>query len=97
MSFDTQPQQTGNGALSLLNVSAATVVKAGSGRVARVSVSVAGAAGTVNDSLTTGAVAASNQIAVIPAAIGIYLIDWPFISGLVVAPGAAQVVAVSYL
>lgn len=73
------------------------VLKLGVGRVCMLSVSAAGAQGTINDCATVGAAAVGNQIAVIPAAVGNYLIDMPFIVGGVVVPGAAQVCSVSYV
>lgn len=81
---------------SQLNLAASTVVKAGPGRLMKVSVNVAGAVGTVNDCLTTGAAAAANQIGVIPAVVGVYTFDWPCLTGIVYVPGAAQVVSVTY-
>lgn len=90
-----QPAYIG-GRTSKLNITAATVVKVGTGRLATVTVLVAGAVGTVNDTTTTGAVAVGNQIAVIPAAIGVYTLNFPILNGIVVAPGAAQVVSVAY-
>jgi hypothetical protein len=82
---------------SAFNLSASTVVKAGAGRLMKVSVITAGAVGSVNDCLTTGAAAVGNQIGVIPAAVGIYTFDWPCLVGIVYVPGAAQVVAISYV
>lgn len=78
------------------NITAATLVKAGIGRIVRFNVTVAGAAGTINDAATTGGAAASNLIAAIPAAVGIYELDWPVANGIVVTPGAAQVVSVAF-
>lgn len=90
-------QSTGQAYLtSKLNITTSTVVKPASGMLVCFTVLVAGAAGTINDVTTTGAVAASNQIAAIPAVVGYYCGQFPFLSGLVVAPGAAQVVSVSY-
>jgi hypothetical protein len=89
--------QTGQGLFTSLNITAATVIKASPGRLVRISVIVAGAAGTANDCTTTGAAAAANEVAVIPAAIGPVLLDWPCLTGIVVAPGAGQTVAVSYV
>lgn len=80
-----------------LNLAASTVVKAGAGRLMKVSVNVAGAVGTVNDCLTTGAAAAANQIGVIPAVVGVYTFDFPCSVGIVYVPGAAQVASVSYV
>lgn len=87
---------TRGGNLSRLNITAATVVKATPGRIAKVTVNVAGAAGTVSDCITTGAVAASNLVWAIPAVVGVYDLDWPCLLGIVVTPGAAQVVSISY-
>jgi hypothetical protein len=84
------------GRTSKLNITAGTVVKTGSGRLATFTVIVAGAVGAIYDTTTTGSVAASNEIAVIPATIGVYQINWPVLNGIVVVPGAAQVVSVSY-
>ena len=87
----------GSGGSTALGVTAATQVKVGAGTVASVSVIVAGTtAGTVNDAATTGAAAAANQIATIPNAVGIYMLGFPFVNGLVVVPGTGQTVAVSY-
>lgn len=85
----------GKGYRQNYNISSSTVVKSGGGRVAKVSVIVGGAAGTLNDCITGPGQA--NQIWAIPATAGIYDIDWPFATGLTVVPGASQVVAVSYV
>lgn len=88
---------TGKGLKSVKNLTAAAVVQGGVGRIAKVSVIVAGsAAGTVNDVLTTGAAGVANQVAVIPNTVGVYDIDWPMSLGIVVVPGTGQTVAVSY-
>jgi hypothetical protein len=80
-----------------LNLAASTVVKAGPGRLIKVSVITAGSTpGTVNDCLTTGAAAAANQIGTIPNTVGTYVFDWPCLTGIVYVLGTAQVVAVSY-
>lgn len=97
MSFDSSGSQpTYSGDKTTYNVAASAVIKAAPGRLVRVSVITAGAAGTVNDCLTVAAAAVGNQIGVIPAAVGIYYFDWPCLTGIVYVPGAAQVVAVSY-
>lgn len=80
-----------------LNITAATVVKASAGYVAKVSVIVAGsAAGTLNDCATTGAAAVSNQIATIPTTAGVYSIAFPATTGIVVVPGTGQTLAISF-
>lgn len=88
---------TYRGSNAKLDISAQTLVVAGVGRVARVSVTTAGStAGTINDSKTTGGVAATNVIAAIPMAVGVYEIDFPFYGGLVITPGTSQVISVTY-
>lgn len=92
----TSAQSSNASITSKLNITTATVVKAAAGELVCFNVTVAGAAGTINDVTTTGAAAAANVIAAIPAVLGSYCGRFPFLSGLVVAPGAAQVVSVSY-
>jgi len=79
------------------NITAATVVKATAGRVAKVFVNTAGsAAGTVSNCATTGAVAAANLVAAIPATAGVIVIDAACSAGIVVTPGTGQVLSVTY-
>ena len=81
-----------------LNVSANTLVKAGSGRIARINVTTAGsAAGSVNDSDTVANAAAANLIFSIPNVVGSYSVEFPVFLGLVVKPGTGQVVSVSFV
>lgn len=88
--------QQGTG--SALNMTAATLVKASAGRLARISVLVAGTGvGSANDAASVAAAAAANQVFVIPTTVGVYLIDWPCASGIVVTPGAGQTLAVSFI
>ena len=84
----------GNQALN--GVSASTVVKVGVGRVVRVNVTTAGAVGAIYDSASIAGVASTNLIADIPATVGTYFFDWPFLNGLVYVPGSSQVVSISY-
>jgi len=89
---------TAQGTKTFFNITAATVVKATAGRVAKVSVIVAGsAAGSVYDHATTSGVGAANEIAVIPATVGVYNIDFPVSNGIVLAPGTGQTLAISYI
>lgn len=82
------------------NLSVATLIKDGPGRVVQVSVLVPGAAGALHDCAATGDAAASNQIAVVPvpAATGptTFSVNMPFLLGLVYVPGAAQTASISY-
>lgn len=91
------------GSKSLLNISAAAIVddttaSSYSGRrMGRVMVITAGTTiGGINDCLTITQAVTANQIFSIPNTIGVYLIDFPMMSGIVVSPGAGQVVAISY-
>lgn len=86
-----------------LNVSAALVVKAAPGVLALIIVNTVGSAGslTVNDCTTTGAAAASNQIASWPIAdlaVGQCItLNWPCGTGITLsAMPTAGVVSISY-
>ena len=76
-------------------ISAATVVMVGQGRIARVVVTTAGsAAGSIYDaSIST---ATTQKIFVIANTLGVTEINIPVENGIVVAPGTGQVVTVSY-
>ena len=89
-------EKMSQGSQSALNLSANTVIKAAPGRLTRVSVTTAGAAGAVYDSASIGGVGAGNLIGVIPATVGVYLFDWPINNGIVYVPGAAQVASLTY-
>lgn len=84
------------GTANRLNITAATLVKATPGTIVRVSVTTAGAAGAVYDFGATTGQGAANLIAVIPAAVGVVTLEFPCRVGILVVPGAAQVVSVSY-
>lgn len=76
-------------------ISAATLVKAGQGRVCSISVTTAGATtGAVYD--TNLATSTVNLIYVIPMAIGLNVVNLPVGIGIVVVPGTNQVLTVSY-
>ena len=102
----TQPVPTfnnnvlvGKGNQSLLNVTTATgptVVKATPGRVAKVNVITAGAAvGGVYDQNVVTPLSAS-QLLVIPTAVGTIDVDFPTLIGIMVSPGAGQLIAISF-
>ena len=75
----------------------AVVIKPANGNLVTITVTTAGSTtGSVNDSATTGGVAASNLIATIPNTIGIYYIPFTFLNGLVITPGTTQVISVCY-
>lgn len=76
-------------------ITAATLVKLGAGRVAVVSVLVAGSAvGAIYD--TNAATSTAGQIFVIPQTVGVTVLNMPVAFGIVVAPGSNQVITISY-
>lgn len=87
-----------------MNIAAATQVSTVSkdqtlanARLVRVNVVVAGTApGSVNDTATAGGANAANVLTAIPNVLGPFLVDAPVISGILVTPGAGQVVTVTY-
>jgi len=85
------------GIRSFAQFSIPTVVKAEPATIWRVTVTAAGSApGAVYNADALDGAAAENQVAVIPNAIGDYLIGWPCSLGIVVDPGEGQLVSVSY-
>lgn len=77
------------------NITGTALIKDGQGRVVMASEITAAADIAFHDCATTGAVAASNMIAKLPNAVGVYEVNMPFMLGLVVVAGAG-VVSVSY-
>lgn len=89
---------TAQGTNVLFDITTNTVVKTTSGRVAKISVLVAGsAAGGVYDSKTVAGAAVTNQLAVIPNTVGVYNIDMPVSNGIVVEPGTGNTVTISFI
>lgn len=85
------------GSTSVLNITAATVVKAAPGTLWTITVTTAGsAAGSAHDVLTTGGAAAGNLIFDIPNTVGVYTLYWPCKTGIVITPGTGQVLSVAY-
>ena len=84
-----------NGSRISTTITAATLLKTGSGRVAMVSIIVGGSgSGTIYD--TNNATLTNNPIFTIPDTPGIIFINLPVVNGIVVVPGAGQTVSVSY-
>lgn len=76
-------------------ISASTVVKSTSGRIARISVTTAGTTvGIVYDANATGIT--TSPIFSIPNTLGIIDVSLPVYNGIVVVPGSGQVVTISY-
>ena len=85
------------GAFSQYDISTTTLLKSASGVLYRISVTTAGTTtGAIHDTNATGSIAASNLVAVIPEAVGVYEFIWPCQTGIVVVPGTSQVLSVSY-
>ncbi len=85
------------GAFSQYDISSTTLIKSASGVLYRVSVTTAGTTtGAIYDTNATGSVGASNLVAVIPEAVGVYEFIWPCQTGIVVVPGTSQVISVAY-
>lgn len=83
------------GSMSVTDITAATVIKDGQGRIARVSVVVAGsAAGSIYDANST--TATTGKVWTIPTTAGVTEINLPVNTGIVVAPGTGQTIAISY-
>lgn len=77
------------------SITAATLVQSGQGRLARVSVVVAGSsAGSIYDASVS--TATTNQIWVIPNTVGVTDVNLPVNNGIVVVPGTGQTVVISY-
>lgn len=89
-----QTYLTVQGKINSAAITASTSVSQTSGRVAVVSVTVAGSAtGSIYDSATT---ATTRQIYSIPNTVGVYVINIPVSYGILVVPGTGQTVTVSY-
>lgn len=82
---------------SVLNVSANTVIKPTPGFVVSVSVVNGGSAdGGIYDAAEVADAVSASQIAVISQTEGVYAINFPASTGIVIKPGTGQVIAVSY-
>jgi hypothetical protein len=91
----TQQYLNVEGILNFAGLTAPTVVKATSGRIARVSVIVAGSApGMIYDGATLNAT--TKPLDVIPNTVGVYELNMPTSFGLLVVPGSGQTVSGSY-
>ena len=84
-----------NGQQNLSGITNDTVVKSTPGRVVVVSVIVgADTTGMIYDATTI--VDISRPLFVIPSVVGVTLVNIPTLYGIVVAPGAGQIITVSY-
>jgi len=91
----TQAFLSVNGLVNAAAIGTATVVKTSAGRLANVSVTLAGTTpGTIYDGATL--TATTKPIGVIPNTVGVFTVNLPVSFGLLVVPGAGQVVTVGY-
>lgn len=85
------------GTVTSVSVSATTLVFTGSGRIVNMSVITAGsAAGLVHNASSVGGITTANALCVIPTTVGVHVCNQVFTNGLVIDPGAGQVVNVTY-
>ena len=85
------------GSRSVLNISAATVIKLTPGTLFTINVNTAGsAAGTAYDATTVGGNTAANLIADIPNVVGSISLKWPCANGILIVPGTGQVLSVAF-
>ncbi len=83
------------GAQNFAGLTAATVVKPAAGRIANISVIVAGSAtGMVYDSAATGTT--TKPLFVIPTTAGVYVVNLPASFGITISPGTGQTVSGSF-
>lgn len=83
------------GAQNFAGLTVPTVVKTSSGRVAVISVTVAGSApGTLYDGAALGAT--TKPLCVIPNTVGPFVVNMPTSFGLLVVPGSGQTVSGSF-
>ena len=83
------------GAQNFTGLTAATVVKSTAGRIANISVIVAGSgAGAVYDSAATGNT--TKPLFVIPTTAGVYVVNLPASFGITIAPGTGQTISGSF-
>ena len=82
--------------VAVLAISAATVLRTGRAVVGAVNVLSAGSAnGAIYDAAATGTATAGRLIYSVPATAGFYTVNWPCASGVVVVPGATQVLSIT--
>lgn len=83
------------GAKNAADISTASLVSTGAGRLATVSVTTAGSgAGAIYDAAAPSAT--TNKLYTIPDVVGVYLVNLPTSYGIVIAPGSGQVVTIGY-
>jgi hypothetical protein len=78
-------------------ITTATLVSAVPGRVARISVTIAGTgSATIYDASSIATATGGRIMAVVTNTVGVYVINMPVTYGIVVVPGSGMTVAISY-
>ena len=85
-----------NGTTNSGEITSTKVVKNVGGWIANISVIVAGSTTGLIYDTNTAATISGNRLYTIPNTVGVYVIQMPCNSGIVVAPGTSQVVAINY-
>lgn len=88
--------QSNMGSQLTMNITASAVIKASAGRLFKVSVITPGVAGAIHNVTTTGGATLANQVAVIPAAVGVYEFNFAMSAGITYILGAGQQIVVSW-
>lgn len=84
------------GLSSRVGISENSIIFTGSGRIGTVSVTTAAAGGTIHDAESVAEADGTNIIYAIPNAVGIEVVNFPIVNGLVVKPAAGSVLSISY-
>lgn len=84
------------GLSSRVGISENAIIFTGSGRIGTVSVTTAAAGGTIHDAESVTEADGTNIIYAIPNAVGIEVVNFPIVNGLVVKPAAGSVLSISY-
>lgn len=88
--------QSAVGSNSYLGVTEDALVYKGAGRLVNVSVTAAAAGGTVHDASSVSGANSSNIIFPIPNQIGLTVVNFPFLEGIVIKPAASSAVSITY-
>ena len=84
------------GSSSYLGVTEDALVYSGSGRLVNVVVTAAAAGGTVHDASSVSGANSNNIIFPIPNTVGLSLVNFPFLDGIVIKPAAGSVISITY-
>ena len=72
-----------------------SIIKTGASRIARINVLTASGVVTIYDAASTVGLGTASEVAVVPATVGSYEIDFPLTNGLVINP-SSSVISISY-